>query len=93
MCCRLLRFSLRLLHRTAHVRCLTARSKHSTAHATTPVSCCNPAAPLSSTSKGERGKARKGEGPRKNWEKVQVLGIPQGVGISPSRVLWDEYRN
>ena len=31
--------------------------------------------------KGERGKARKGEGPRENWEKVQVLWICRGVGV------------
>jgi hypothetical protein len=34
----------------------------------------------------------KGEGPRKNWEKVQVLRICRGVGVVPSRVLCDEYR-
>ena len=37
----------------------------------------------------ERGK---GEGPRKNWEKVQVLWICRGVGVFPSRVIRDEYR-
>ena len=41
-----------------------------------------------------RGRVRgKGEGPRENWEKVQVLWICRGVGVVPSRVLWDEYRN
>ena len=80
MCCRLLRFSLRLLHRTAHVRCLTARSKHSTAHATMPVSCCNPAAPLSSTSKGERGKAREGGGSQEE--------LGEGPGVGDSTRCW-----
>ena len=36
--------------------------------------------------------AGKGEGPRKNWEKVQVLWICRGVGVVPSRVIQDEYR-
>ena len=34
----------------------------------------------------------KGEGPRENWEKVQVLRICRGVGVFPSRVIRDEYR-
>ena len=34
----------------------------------------------------------KGEGPRANWEKVQVLGICRGVGVVTSRVIRDEYR-
>ena len=34
----------------------------------------------------------KGEGPRENWEKVQVLRICRGVGVPPSRVIRDEYR-
>ena len=42
--------------------------------------------------KGERGKARKGEGPRENWEKVQVLRICRGGGVVTSRVIRDEYR-
>jgi len=33
------------------------------------------------------------EGPRENWEKVQVLWICRAVGVFPSRVIWDEYRN
>ena len=43
--------------------------------------------------KGGREKIQgKGEGPRKNWEKVQVLWICRGVGVFPSRVIRDEYR-
>ena len=34
----------------------------------------------------------KGEGPRANWEKVQVVWICRGVGVVPSRVIRDEYR-
>ena len=34
----------------------------------------------------------KGEGPRENWEKVQVLWICRGVGVVLSRVIRDEYR-
>ena len=49
-------------------------------------------APPSRKRKGERGKARKGEGPRANWEKVQVLRICRGVGVVTSRVIRDEYR-
>ena len=44
-------------------------------------------------SKGEGGGSPgrgKGEGP---WEKVQVLRICRGVGVFPSRVIRDEYRN
>ena len=40
----------------------------------------------------ERGKTSKGEGPRKDWEKVQVLWICRGVGVVTSRVDRDEYR-
>ena len=47
---------------------------------------------LSSTIKGEKGKASKGEGPRVNWEKLQVLWICRGVGVVTSRVIRDEYR-
>ena len=43
-------------------------------------------------SKGKGGRGRKGEGPRENWEKVQVLWIHRGVGVFPSRVRRDEYR-
>ena len=43
-------------------------------------------------SKGERGKAWKGEGPWENWEKVQVLRICRSVGVMTSRVIRDEYR-
>ena len=46
-------------------------------------------------SKGKWGRGRvrgKGEGPRENWEKVQVLLISRGVGVFPSRVIRDEYR-
>ena len=39
--------------------------------------------------KGERGK---GEGPREDWEKVQVVRICRGVGVVTSRVIEDEYR-
>ena len=47
-----------------------------------------------SKGKGGRGKVQgKGECPRENWEKVQVLRICRGVGVVPSRVIWDEYRN
>ena len=42
---------------------------------------------------GEGGRVKKGEGPRENWEKVQVLWICKGVGVVPSRVIRDEYRN
>ena len=43
--------------------------------------------------KGEGGRVPgKGEGPRENWEKVQVLRICRGVGVFPSRVIRDEYR-
>ena len=48
-----------------------------------------------SKSKGKGGRRRvrgKGEGPRENWEKVQVLQICRGVGVFPSRVIQDEYR-
>ena len=41
---------------------------------------------------GEGGRVKKGEGPRENWEKVQVLWICRGVGVVPSRVIRDEYR-
>ena len=34
----------------------------------------------------------KGERPRANWEKVQVVRICRGVGVVPSRVIRDEYR-
>jgi len=34
-----------------------------------------------------------GEGPRENWEKVQVLWICRGVGVVTSRVIRDKYRN
>ena len=56
----------------------------------TPVlhSKCTPV--LHSKNQRERGK---GEGPRRNWEKVQVLWICRDVGVVPSRVLWDEYGN
>ena len=37
-------------------------------------------------------KASKGERPRENWEKVQVLWICRGVGVFPSKVIRDEYR-
>ena len=37
--------------------------------------------------------ASKGEGPWEIWEKVQVLWICRGVGVFPSRVIRDEYRN
>ena len=37
-------------------------------------------------------KASKGERPRENWEKVQVLWICRGVGVVPSKVIRDEYR-
>ena len=46
-------------------------------------------------SKGKGGRGRvlgKGEGPWKNWEKVQVLRICRGVGVFPSRVIGDKYR-
>ena len=44
-------------------------------------------------SNGGRGRVvGKGEGPRENWEKVQVLWICRGVGVVPSRVIRDEYR-
>ena len=45
--------------------------------------------------KAEGGKGRvqgKGEGPRENWEKVQVLWICRGVVLFLSRVIRDEYR-
>ena len=48
-----------------------------------------------STAKGKGGRGRvrgKGEGPRENWEKVQVLRICRDVGVVPSRVIRDEYR-
>ena len=51
--------------------------------------CCT------SKSKGKGGRGRvqgKGEGPRDNWEKVQVLRICRGVVVAPSRVIRDEYR-
>ena len=49
--------------------------------------------PLNSKGKGGRGKVQgKREGPRKNWEKVQVLWICRGVGVVPSRVIQDRYR-
>ena len=41
---------------------------------------------------GELNERGKGEGPRANWEKVQVLRICRGVGVFPSRVIRDEYR-
>ena len=47
-------------------------------------------------SKGEGGgspERGKGEAPWENWEKVQVLWICRGVGVVPSRVIRDEYRN
>ena len=48
---------------------------------------------MSSLEKGGRGRVQgKGEGPRANWEKVQVLKICRGVGVFPSRVIRDEYR-
>jgi len=48
---------------------------------------------MKSKGKGGRGRVRgKGEGPRENWEKVQVLRICRGVGVLPSRVIRDEYR-
>ena len=34
----------------------------------------------------------KGEGPRENWEKGQVLRICRGDGVVTSRVIRDEYR-
>ena len=34
----------------------------------------------------------KGEGPRENWEKVQVVLICRGVGVVPSRVDSAKYR-
>ena len=40
-----------------------------------------------------RGKSEGQEGPREIWEKVQVLWICRGVGVVPSRVTRDEYRN
>ena len=44
--------------------------------------------------KGGRGGVQgKGEGFRKNWERVQVLWICRGVGVFSSRVIRDEYRN
>ena len=43
-------------------------------------------------SNGKGGRGSKGEGPRENWEKVQVLWICRGVGVFPSRVRRDEYR-
>ena len=43
--------------------------------------------------KGGRGRVQgKGESPRENWKKVQVLWICRGVGVVPSRVIRDEYR-
>ena len=45
--------------------------------------------------KGERGGClfQNGlEGPRKDWEKVQVLWICRGVGVFSSRVIRDEYK-
>ena len=45
--------------------------------------------------KGKGGRRRvlgKGEGPRENWEKVQVLQICRGAGVVTSRVIRDEYR-
>ena len=45
--------------------------------------------------KGKGGRRRvwgKGEGPWKNWEKVQVVRICRGVGVVQSRVIRDEYR-
>ena len=51
--------------------------------------------PPLTTRKGKGGRGRvlgKGEGPRENWEKVQVLWICRGVGVVPSRVIRDEYR-
>ena len=48
---------------------------------------------MKSIGKGGRGRwVGKGEGPRENWEKVQVLWICRGVGVVPSRVIRDEYR-
>ena len=48
---------------------------------------------VNSKGKGGRGKVQgKREGPRENWEKVQVLWICRGVGVLPSRVIRDEYR-
>ena len=34
----------------------------------------------------------KGQGPRENWKKVQVVLICRGDGVVPSRVIRDEYR-
>ena len=42
--------------------------------------------------RGERGKASKGEGSRENLQKVLLLQICRGDGVSPSRVIRDEYR-
>ena len=43
--------------------------------------------------KGDRGRVPgKGEGPRDNWEKGQVLRICRGVGVVPSTVIRDECR-
>jgi len=39
------------------------------------------------------GKVPRRSGPWENWEKVQVLWISRGVGVFPSRVIRDEYRN
>ena len=43
--------------------------------------------------KGGRGRVQgKGEGLRENWQKVLVLWICRGAGVSPSRVRRDEDR-
>ena len=48
---------------------------------------------LTLNSKGNGGRGRKREGLQENWEKVQVLQIPRGVGVVLSRVIRDEDRN
>ena len=49
--------------------------------------------PILDLGKGGRGRVQgKGEGPRKNWEKVQVLWICRGVGVVTSKVIRNEYR-
>ena len=41
---------------------------------------------------GSQKELGKGPGPRKNWEKVQVLWICRAVGVFPSRVIRNKYR-
>ena len=51
------------------------------------------ARPINASEEGGRGRVQgKGEGPRNNWEKVQVVWICRGAGVIPSRVIRDEYR-